>query len=207
MPLPQSEKGRAHRALLRCSIFSFSLPFPLTISLALNLQKYSTVQADFPTAPLAHQQYPTEATSATPSLAHTLRSLFLFFLTLLRRTTSKKDAFQQDHLGRSPLGPPQRAERLLLPRRVRHCLLYRWRCLQLYVYYSKKYASWSSILTRLLVFRTDVSNDSSTGGSATTTVNGFCAPDLHCASQGAKCDDDESCFSEYTVLPSLRQSD
>jgi len=40
-----------------------------------------------------------------------------------------------------------------------------------------------------------VSNDSSTGGSATTTVNGFCAPDLHCASQGAKCDDDDSCFN------------
>lgn len=40
-----------------------------------------------------------------------------------------------------------------------------------------------------------VSNDSSTGGDEFTTVNGFCAPDLHCASQGAKCTSDDSCFN------------
>lgn len=43
--------------------------------------------------------------------------------------------------------------------------------------------------------RTDISNDSSNNGSATTTVNGFCAPDLLCASNGAKCSSDDECFN------------
>jgi len=40
-----------------------------------------------------------------------------------------------------------------------------------------------------------ISNDSSNNGSATTAVNGFCAPDLLCASNGAKCSNDDECFN------------
>lgn len=40
-----------------------------------------------------------------------------------------------------------------------------------------------------------VSNDSSGGGSADTTVHGYCAPDLHCASNGATCANDDECYN------------
>lgn len=40
-----------------------------------------------------------------------------------------------------------------------------------------------------------VSNDSSTGGSKSNTVQGFCAPDLTCASNGATCTSDDQCFN------------
>lgn len=40
-----------------------------------------------------------------------------------------------------------------------------------------------------------VSDDSSAGGSATTVVNGFCASDKVCASNGAQCSSDDECYN------------
>lgn len=42
---------------------------------------------------------------------------------------------------------------------------------------------------------TDISNDSTGGGAADTTVHGYCAPDLHCASNGATCANDDECYN------------
>ncbi|CAD6578619.1 MAG: hypothetical protein CYPHOPRED_000638 [Cyphobasidiales sp. Tagirdzhanova-0007] len=41
----------------------------------------------------------------------------------------------------------------------------------------------------------DISDDASTGGSASTVVNGFCASDNICASNGAKCSDNNACYN------------
>lgn len=53
---------------------------------------------------------------------------------------------------------------------------------------------------------TDISDDSTGGGAASTTVHGFCAPDLHCASNGATCANDDECYNYCGRLSLLYRS-
>ena len=53
-----------------------------------------------------------------------------------------------------------------------------------------------SIDTRpMLGDKIDISDDSSTGASKSTVVDGFCASNLICASNGAKCSSDDQCYN------------